>query len=115
MDLKKIRHDKFNPLILFILTVLITGCSFDGIEQEDENDVVPTNPPPVSELQPGRILSDENIYINGDGTVQTIVKPIVTKNIVIGDGRVLANNNKQKKTSTLYKSRFLKSSAYPLH
>lgn len=71
-----------------------------------------------------RIIGDGTVIVNtdklivkivGDGTVQTIGKPIVTKNIVIGDGRVLANNNKQKKTSTLYKSRFLKSSAYPLH
>mmetsp|Transcript_75758 Transcript_75758/g.215811 ORF Transcript_75758/g.215811 Transcript_75758/m.215811 type:complete len:520 (-) Transcript_75758:261-1820(-) len=35
---------------------------------DDESDVVSTNPPDESELQPGRVLSDENVYINFDGT-----------------------------------------------
>ncbi|MGB1432842.1 MAG: hypothetical protein ACPG8I_08055, partial [Candidatus Poseidoniaceae archaeon] len=33
-----------------------------------ERDVVKTNPPPASELQPGRVLSDEPVYISGEGT-----------------------------------------------
>ena len=33
-----------------------------------ERDVVKTDPPPASELQPGRVLSDEPVYISGVGT-----------------------------------------------
>ena len=64
---KKITYDGFNFWILLIVTIVITGCLFDNIE-EDDSDLVQTNPPPISELQPGRILSNENININGDGT-----------------------------------------------
>ena len=34
----------------------------------DNSDVVKLTPPDESELQTGRILSDENVYINEDGT-----------------------------------------------
>ena len=53
------------PLVLSLTAFLILyGCS----TEEDDSDLVKTSPPPLSELQPGRILSNENIYINGDGT-----------------------------------------------
>lgn len=38
---------------------LLMGC---------ESDVVRTSPPPESELQAGRVLSNEEVYINEDGT-----------------------------------------------
>ena len=56
-----------------------------------------------------RIIGDGTVIVNtdkliakfvGDGTVQTI-KPIVIKNIVIGDGKVLANNKQQKNLNSL--------------
>jgi len=52
--------------LAFTLTafLILYGCS----TEEDDSDLVKTSPPPLSELQPGRILSNENIYINGDGT-----------------------------------------------
>ena len=62
MNLKKKQYDYFNYSILFVLTLINTTCLFDGIEQEDDSDVVQTTPPPKIGLQPGRIISDENIY-----------------------------------------------------
>jgi len=57
-----------NILYLYLIALfsiaLINSCS----TEEDEGDIVQINPPPQSELQTGRILSDEKIYINGDGT-----------------------------------------------
>jgi len=61
-------------LNVMIIATVLTACSEDNDtfeseeESELESDVVITNPPPASELQPGRVLSDENIYINEDGT-----------------------------------------------
>lgn len=49
-------------IVLFSIA-LINSCS-----TEEEGDIVQISPPPQSELQTGRILSDEKIYINGDGT-----------------------------------------------
>ena len=40
----------------------------DEDDSDDDSDVVKITPPPESELQAGRILSDENIYKNEDGT-----------------------------------------------
>ena len=57
-----------NILYLYLIALfsiaLINSCS----TEEDEGDIVQISPPPQSELQTGRILSDEKIYINGDGT-----------------------------------------------
>ena len=39
--------------------LLYVGC---------DSDVVKTNPPPKRDLQPGRVLSKEKVYINEDGT-----------------------------------------------
>ena len=68
MNLKKKKQNNyFNYSILFVLTLINTTCLFDSIEQEDDSDIVQTPPPKIG-LQPGRIISDENIYSNGDGT-----------------------------------------------
>ena len=68
MNLKKKQYNYFNYSILFVLTLINTTCLFESIEQEDDSDIVQTTPPPKIGLQPGRIISDENIYSNGDGT-----------------------------------------------
>ncbi len=52
-------------LFSLIIILFLYGCSS---EEEDEGDIVQISPPPQSELQTGRIFSDEKIYINGDGT-----------------------------------------------
>ena len=49
-----------SPFRMFcLLPVMFLAC---------ETDVVKTNPPSKSELQPGRVFSEENVYINEDGT-----------------------------------------------
>ena len=59
-------------ILLMIVASIIAIDAFDWFEGdedgEDESDLVKTNPPPEIDLQPGRIYSDENIYINEDGT-----------------------------------------------
>ena len=62
--------NQLKPLIivLLMLTSTLAGCTGADEEEDDEYDVVKTNPPPETDLQPGRIYSDENIYINEDGT-----------------------------------------------
>ena len=65
-----------NYIILLLSVFIMSSCSNsvkknknkNENEIEDESDVVKTSPPNESELQPGRVLSDENIYINEDGT-----------------------------------------------
>ena len=58
-------------LLMIVASIIAIDASdwFGGDEdEEDESDLVKTNPPPETDLQPGRIYSDENIYINEDGT-----------------------------------------------
>lgn len=50
-----------SPLISMFMISSVTGCT-------DNSDIVKLNPPDESELQEGRVLSDENVYINEDGT-----------------------------------------------
>ena len=52
-------HTDRTLVATLVLPSLLLAC---------ESDVVRTNPPPESELQPGRVLSDEKVYINEDGT-----------------------------------------------
>ena len=58
------KYFHYLSLIALFSIALINSCS----TEEDEGDIVQISPPPQSELQTGRILSDEKIYINGDGT-----------------------------------------------
>ena len=59
-------------VLLMIVASIIAIDAFDWFagdeDEDDESDLVKTNPPPETDLQPGRIYSDENIYINEDGT-----------------------------------------------
>lgn len=55
-------------MLMIILLVLIGGLLAFGVLENFEADVVKITPPDESQLQPGRILSDEKIYISGTGT-----------------------------------------------
>lgn len=54
-------HKSPSYTTLIFLTVASLGCT-------DQSDVVKLDPPDESELQPGRVLSDENVYISENGT-----------------------------------------------
>ena len=54
-------------MIYLALPFLLSGCERDNA-CSNESDVVCTTPPHESELQPGRVFSDEPVYINEDGT-----------------------------------------------
>lgn len=56
------------PIFSLITLLFLYGCTSEEEDDDDKGDVVQISPPPQSELQTGRILSDEKIYINGDGT-----------------------------------------------
>lgn len=56
-------------IIIGVVLAIRTGGDPDSGEDDvDESDMVRLDPPAESELQPGRVLSDEHVYINEDGT-----------------------------------------------